>query len=168
MKELVEHVKQQGKTQRKRKRVAELDTKKREEQIENIEAKLEREKQQNASSKEQIDHAAKRIQSLELVRKSESKLLLKLLDTNCDWIILDLTYIAKSLNTCLDSLRTLFHVDSRRSMAQKFLSYLLKEAAPSKEDLLQIIKTIDSELSKVETMVAGLSTLEDWKILPFQ
>jgi hypothetical protein len=52
MKELVDPAKQQGETQRNKKRVIELDNKKLEEQLETIVAKLIKEKQQNASVKE--------------------------------------------------------------------------------------------------------------------
>jgi hypothetical protein len=121
---------------------------------------LEQEKNQNASLKEQVDRAEKRMQSFEVARKSESKLLSKLLHTGDDWTVQDLKSIAQSLNTRLDALKTEFQAGSQPSMAQRLIHYLLKETSPPKEDLLRTIETINSELSEVENTVAGLSTSE--------
>jgi hypothetical protein len=89
---------------------------------------------------------------------------LLLLKTNDDWTTQDVKSTGKSLNTRLDALKKQFEVGSRRSVAQTFLSSLLNEAALSKEHLLETIETIDSELSELESTVAGLSTLEDTAI----
>jgi hypothetical protein len=43
-------------------------------------------------------------------------------------------------------------------MVQMLLPYLIEKADPSKEDLLRTIETINSELTKVESTVASLST----------
>jgi hypothetical protein len=111
------------------------------------------------SLKKQVEHSDKRIQFYEATRKSESKLLSRLLQTSDDWAVADLKYIAKSLNTRLDALKTQFQAGGPPSTALQLAQrFLIEKADPSKEALLLIIKTIDSELSKVENTVASLST----------
>jgi len=114
--------------------------------------------------KEQVQHAKKRIQSFEAARKSESKLISRLLQSSDDWTIQDLKSITQSLNTRLDALKTQFQAGGETSWAQRILPYLLEKDDPCKEDLLLTIKTIDSELSELENTVASLSTSEDTAI----
>jgi chromosome segregation ATPase len=126
------------------------------------EERLENEKPQIASLKEQVEHSEKRIKSFEMARKSESKLLSRLLQSIDDWAVADLKSIAKSLKTRLDALKTQFQVGGQPStaqdLAQDLLPFLLNEDDPSKEDLLRTIETIDSELTEVESAVPSLST----------
>ncbi len=109
-----------------------------------------------ASLKERVEHSEKRIQSFEVARKSESKLLSRLLQSSDDWAVADLKSIAQSLNTRLDALKTQFQAGVEPSSAEDLLPFLLNQADPSKLKLLRTIKNMDSELTKVESTVASL------------
>jgi hypothetical protein len=148
------------------------DNKKYDDERKKYQDKLEQERQrveksfetEVASLKQQVDHAEKRVHLLEEARKSEAKLLSRILETSDDWTIQDLKSILKSLNARLDAMNTQFQPGSQPSMTQRLLPYLLNGGSPSKEDLLRSIEAINSELSEVESNLAKASSADDASI----
>jgi ankyrin repeat protein len=116
------------------------------------------------SLKQQINHSEKHNRVLQEARKSEAKLLSRLLEAGDDWAIQDLKSTLESLNVRLDAMKTQFQPGSQPSMTQILVPYLLNEANPSKAILLRTIEAINSELSEEESKLAGVSTVEDASI----
>jgi uncharacterized protein involved in exopolysaccharide biosynthesis len=107
------------------------DNKKYDDERKKYQDKLEQERQrveksfetEVASLKQKVDHAEKRIHLLEEARKSEAKLLSRILEIGDPWTIQDLRSIRKSLNDRLDAMNTLFQPDSQPSMTQRLFPY---------------------------------------------